>query len=194
MKTIFLLNGPASSGKDSLASFLWWELPGGCFIDKFAYPLKQANKVMFSLSEKDFIDYDTNAELKNAKCDRFYGKSWRQVNIDLSEDFIKTHYGDDFFGRSLVERIKQKDGKVFLIPDSGFLSEAQVVVDAFGKENVFLIKLLRQGYTFAGDSRNYINGADLGIKEYSLINDDYHTFLNDGYNLIKGIINENSYS
>lgn len=186
---IFLLNGPPSSGKDSLATYI--EGINKTFtIDKFARPLKEANKGMFSLTEEEFKLYDNDAKMKNTPQDRFYGKSWRQVNIDLSEKFIKSNYDTKFFGLELVTRISNNEKKRILVPDSGFLEEAEPIVEKFGKNNVYLLKLHREGFTYKGDSRNYIDGEKLGIKTFNIVNDNLDKFLADASRIIYSLTYE----
>src|ERR1035437_4701349 len=182
-KQIFLLNGPPSSGKDSIGKYIT-DINKTFTVDKLAYPLKQACKVMFSLSDEEFLEYDTNVKLKVTPQERFYGVSWRQVNIDLSEKYIKHQYDSAFFGKSLASRIKNSSKERFLITDSGFMEEVAPLVATFGVDNVFLIQLHRDGYTFVGDSRSYLDGDKLGIKRYILTNDNLDKFLNDATNLI----------
>lgn len=180
---IFLLNGPPSSGKDSLAAYI--ESINKTFaIDKFAKPLKEANKGMFSLTDEEFKLYDNDPKMKNTPLDKFYGKSWRQVNIDLSEKFIKGNYDVKFFGLELAKRISSNDKTRILVPDSGFLEEAEPIVEKFGRQNVYLLKLHREGFTYKGDSRNYIDGGQLGIKTFDIINDNYDKFLADASRII----------
>ena len=153
-------------------------------MDKLAYPLKQACKAMFSLTDEQFNLYDNDAAWKVQPQDKFYGVSWRQVNIDLSEVFIKRHYDMAFFGRSLVTRIKNSDKQLFIITDSGFVEEVAPLIHEFGAENVHLIKLYRLGCTFAGDSRKYLDADQLGITEYMLNNVNLDTYLACGSELI----------
>ena len=182
-KQIFLLNGPPSSGKDSLAAYITG-INGRFKMDKLAYPLKQACKVMFSLTDEEFKLFDSDPTWKNKPQDRFYGVSWRQVNIDLSEVYIKHQYDSAFFGKSLVSRIKASDKEFFLITDSGFMEEVAPLIAEFGAENVHLLQLHREGYTFAGDSRNYLDGAKLGLDPYILYNTNLDAFLQHATNLV----------
>jgi hypothetical protein len=186
MKQIFLLNGPPSSGKDSLANHMA-KLNSLFAIDKMAYPLKQANKMLFSLTDAEYDEYESNAVLKNTPQERFYGKSYRDIQIELSEKFIKVYYDDEFFGKSLASRIKQSPKEKFLVPDSGFSGEAKALIREFGAENVILIKLFREGFGYSGDSRNYISAAALGIQGYELQNVDLKEFLITGTMLINGL-------
>ena len=183
MTKVFLLNGPASSGKDTLAAYI--KGVNSTFdIDKMAYPLKLANKVLFSLTDEEFRIFDTDPKVKNTPQDRFFGKSWRQVNIDLSEKFIKTNYDMSFFGKSLVSRLKNNPKKRILVPDSGFLEEAMPLIQEFGAKNVHLIQLHREGFTFEGDSRAYIDLSEFGVKTHHLHNDILMKFEKDGERLI----------
>jgi hypothetical protein len=187
-KKIFLLNGPPSSGKDSLANHIVRN-NGAYTIDKMAYPLKQANKMLFSLTDAEYEEYEGNAVLKNTPQERFYGKSYRDIQIDLSEKFVKMNYDDEFFGRSLAARINNLSNPhaKILVPDSGFAGEARAVIREFGAENVYLIKLFREGFGYSGDSRSYISAAALGIKGFELRNSYLKDFLDDGTKLINGL-------
>lgn len=162
---VILLNGPARSGKDSLAHAFAAYANGRLVtseVTKFAKPLKESAHRLFGFD----LPHDAFEAVKDVPQDYLHGKTWRQVYIAVSELLFKPLFGADIFGRMLVDeiellqKISKEDGEdptdYFLVSDSGFAAEAQAVVDRFGAENVILVRLERDGYTFAGDSRGYI--------------------------------------
>lgn len=188
---IFLLNAPPFCGKDSLGNWCVSHGQEGYVKEKMAYPLKKANQELFSMSDEEFQLFDNDPAWKNKPQERFYGKSWRDVNIDLSEKYIKKNFDIEFFGRSLVSRIKNNKSsfKNFVISDSGFREEAIPLVKEFGNDNVFLIRLYRPNHDFAGDSRSYWDHKSLGIQEFELHNDgDELSFVINGLNLIQSLV------
>lgn len=178
---LFLLNGPPDSGKDSLANFV---VKNDRTFGKMAaaFPIKEAMRAFFGLSDSEYNQLETNKVLKNQPLDRLGNKSWRQVNIDFAEKFIKKQYGPKIFGKRLVARINQvrgpKQGYNIMISDCGFTEEVEPLVAEFGAKNVHVIKLARKDCDYSKDSRGYIDCKKLGIGEYFLVNhgkeSDYH--------------------
>jgi hypothetical protein len=80
--------------------------------------------------------------------------SKREVLIHMSENVIKPSFGKDAFGKALVSQLPYV-GVVF-ISDSGFPEELQPVINHVGADNVLVVRIQRQGCTFKGDSRNYL--------------------------------------
>ena len=163
---VILLNGPARSGKDSLAnSFTRLAHDEGLKAEvvKFAGPLKEMVHRAFGLPEA----HDSQESCKDTPLPQLFGKTPRQVYIALSETFMKPMLGTGIFGRlladeiELLEKIAKEDGEpgadFYLVSDSGFFTEAAVVVDRFGLDNIILVHLERDGYDFTGDSRGYIS-------------------------------------
>jgi hypothetical protein len=112
------------------------------------------------------------------------GVSYREAQIKLSELYAKPLFGLDIFGRLFIERvyngyaraiknevITQDDVLVVLVPDSGFVVEAEPVVAEFGARNVALFNIYREGHSFEGDSRSYLSLDHLGVNRVRLIND-----------------------
>lgn len=167
---IVLFNGPPRSGKDTAAS-----IAQGLFynsqIMKFAMPLKRAVAALyFGGHMEDFKEYDE--ELKSIPQEVFYGKSAREVQIAISEVLMKPLHNQYIFGNILVRDIMRlpTETEVIFIPDSGFVSEAEVLIDTFGPDNVLLINLYREGTDFNNDSRNYIDLKHLGVQNIHLYN------------------------
>ncbi len=94
---------------------------------------------------KDMKQFDINGTL----C------SQREALIHMSENIIKPVFGKDSFGKAMVESLPS-EGIVF-ISDGGFPEEVQPVIDHVGEDNLLIIRIRREGVTFEGDSRQYLN-------------------------------------
>src|SRR5690606_28439189 len=75
----------------------------------------------------------------------------RDELIELSEKHIKPRFGEDFFGRQLVKRLRELEDCLCLVPDSRFPEEIKPVVDAFPGE-CMIIRITRKGHDFTSDS------------------------------------------
>ncbi len=169
-KKIILFNGPAGSGKDTAAN-LFKELYGdNTFAYKMALPLKEACHKLLGLEgsledleplkaekikfivRKEFDYYPSPTSVVN-DCGEM---TLRQFYIHVSENFMKPMFGQYIFGDLAVENIKNSTKPIVTVSDSGFAPEALPILKAFPKEDVFLVRIFREGKTFSGDSRGYI--------------------------------------
>lgn len=178
---IFLLNGPPRAGKDTAAARLSHFYSGGSKgLKKFAAPIKDAVTAIYhGGNREEFNRFDT-AELKDTPQEVYFGKTCRQVQIGVSENFLKPFHNDSgIFGKILrndIQRDLETDNdwvfKTYFISDSGFRPEAEILIEEFGAENVILFRIFREGYTFKGDSRGYITLKDLGVREFDIHNQE----------------------
>ena len=156
---VVFLNGPPGSGKDYAANVLT-ECPDLTVEHwKFAQPLRD---MLFALLEGDEGQYDN---IKSSVI-RPYNVTGRQIMIDMSEYFMKPCYGKDIFGQiaqgRLAEYIQNNDQlgnehpDIIVFSDCGFRDELLPVIKLIGEENCFLIRLHRDGHTYEGDSRSYV--------------------------------------
>lgn len=176
-RRVVLFNGPPYCGKDSAAEALLQtsiQNLGFMNLDRFSMPLKRAFAGIMSLN----ITAGGTVDLWEAKKDEIIpmlGSSYRQWQIDFSECFMKPLYGPDIFGQLLVERFERrtmgyKADVTLLVPDSGFVPEANVVL-ARGYD-VLLLRIHRPGKDFSSDSRSYIElGPRPNLLELDLQND-----------------------
>lgn len=200
MTKVILLNGPARSGKDTLATHIEYSI-SGCIGTKFAEPMQEFWKSIFSaavLEDDDFVKY-TDGDKKN-EAHPALGFSFRSGMIDLSEQYIKPRYGLDFFGKVAALSIETRlaflrnigfPANCAVISDSGFKEEAVAIIEKFGAENVLLIKLYRPGYTFADDSRNYINLDEFNVETRELQNIELDQFKTDGIAMVREFVERN---
>lgn len=200
MTKVVLINGPARSGKDTLAKeaknhFL------SAYEFKFADVMHNFwQDVFFSMHDYDEAMSRTDGDLKSDPSP-VLGLSYRQCMIATSEDFIKPILGNDFFGRLTAAQIAKGEALekelyrsdpnfqyVALVSDSGFKEEAVAVIEKFGSENVLLLHLYRNGYTYSGDSRGYIHLDEFGVKTVNLENITLEQFTREGVQIIRDFV------
>mgnify|MGYP001544900178 CR=1 FL=1 len=175
---VVFLNGPPGSGKDYAADVLMHDSGLHVETHKFAAPIKRSIAILCNTSVRAMENNKTKVMLP-------YGVTGRQMMIDFSDKWMKPAYGKDIFGKILAEHIgaimqmHEQDEKLgltgkpdetgmpvgnpdlFVITDSGFDYEAEHVLKLFGNDNALLIRLHRDGHTFDGDSRSYIEMPDV---------------------------------
>lgn len=152
MKTkVVILNAPSKSGKDAVAEHM---CGNGLPYARREFKDKLYDLVMciYGVNEGDFFRiYSSDKELP-LEC--FGGLSVRQAMIKVSEEVIKPNFGKDYFGKQLAGSLV--GGMVNVVSDGGFIEELVPVIEAVGEENILIIRIAREGYTFKGDSRAYL--------------------------------------
>lgn len=161
-----LLNGPPKCGKDTAVSHL---IPYLHFHHlKFAAPIKRMVCALLNISMKELEEKKDEPyhmlQLANGAILAEYG-TIRQLLIHLSEKVLKPLYGEHFFGKVLWNDAKSTTEKLFLVSDSGFLPEANYLIDKAGVKNVLVLRIYREGCTFENDSRSYWNPGYAPLKE-----------------------------
>jgi len=155
MPRYILVNGAPRSGKDTIAKHFVNTYPKRSFFERFSRPHKEAFAAMACADIDEWFDVPLYERDKSAIIP-WLGVSYRQWQIDFSEKFMKPLYGNDIFGRMLVDRTTGFFGATpIIIPDCGF----QVEVDCLKDERCLLIRVGREGYTFENDSREYVEPA-----------------------------------
>jgi hypothetical protein len=193
MGKIILLNGPPSSGKDTAARHIrtWyaknysfnadsanWSAYNKCLLDRMSMPIKRAFAGTLGLPITKDGAVEPWESMKEEIIPEF-GVSYRQWQIDFSENFLKG-YRDEIFGQLLAARIKRRFEKgivnLIVVPDCGFSTEIDVLYKEFAREDILLIRCHRLGFTFQGDSRSYVR-APAGCAIFDPINSLQHEYL-----------------
>ena len=87
--------------------------------------------------------------------------SIREAMIYVSEVIVKSRFGEDWFGQARVRKMKGFDGycpfpPIFCDDSCAFVDELHPLIKYLGQENILLLRIHRDGFTFEGDSRDYI--------------------------------------
>lgn len=185
MLKIVVFNGPARSGKDCAAEYMC-DITDNGYHKAFKDELFKicANTLGISVEDyqtdydrqtpdkvwwmKDLVSISTSASMVSPREQNVF--SQREFLIHMSENVIKPSFGKDAFGKAFVNSLPE-EGIVF-VSDSGFKEELQPVIDHVGTENVLVLRLTREGYSFDGDSRDYLTPEmfDDKVKFYQIDN------------------------
>ena len=171
---VVLLNGPPKSGKDTIADALVQAVgPLWSVNYKLSSVLKATARAMFSLSNTQYnaLERPENKDKKGYAV--LSNKSWREVLISLSEDYIKPTYGEDVFGIAAAKALNTFSSSGYshvFISDSGFKEEAETLVTMCPTCNFTLMRLHRADTNFSNDSRSYWFNNDL-MHEYVVVNE-----------------------
>lgn len=172
MAHVILLNGAPGCGKDTLANYL---MANGTAQRKLSFKAPMFEIAMAMLGRDVFYEYMEAYNDRARKEIPFTGTPGmtpREFMIYISEKCIKPVFGNDYFGKRLVESIGDA---TCVVSDCGFAKEIHPILKA--GHQVTLIRLHRQGFTFDGDSRShiYLTPWNHG-KEYT----EHDVFLFDG--------------
>lgn len=173
MQYIIGLNGPPRSGKDTVGNMLRFLLDQECDIpthlDHLARPMRQMAMSLVGLNPNDFQLYTTEKDKPQALLRKSLGgdsDSIRKLMIATSENFIKPKYGQDFWGRKLMDDHKWIDlgyPGILIVPDIGFPAEVDLF-DSFREKvppvHTLIVQLQRPGYGWEGDSRVECKGVN----------------------------------
>jgi len=166
---IILVNGPPRVGKDTVGNALALEIGGT--VEKLAKELKERTHALYCLFELNGspLRHDWFEKSKDRPMDEFRGLTPRDAYIAVSEQYLKPMHGEDILGHLLLERLQGREkllGGVcrWIITDSGFQQEAEVLETYYGSNHCMLVRLHREGCNFEGDSRGYIDLSHLGVR------------------------------
>lgn len=160
-------NGPPRSGKDTLAGMVREHMiQQGLAEEKIreeslSLPLRQ---IAFAMVGWIYVEGVTDPRDYDLFKDRFfpaYGKTGRELMIDVSERFMKLVYATEVFPMQMLTR-NESFGGVLLVRDTGFQLELAPLIRAVGTRNVYVVRVQREFTTFEGDSREWVNHPDSG--------------------------------
>lgn len=156
LKQVLILNGPPNSGKDVAAEVMCGRL-NNVYHREFKTKLFEMALVITGLTKGDW-DYLYDRTRKDTSCEECFGRSPRQLLIDISEKMIKPQFGKMYFGEAAARSLNPG---INIFSDGGFYEEVLPLIETCGAENVVIARIGREGCTFEGDSRNYLKEEDL---------------------------------
>lgn len=165
MKTIFILNGPPNSGKDTLASFM--TVKYGAQWLQFKDKLFELAMSISNIDNYTWYERYNNRQLKDAPWDMLGNLSQREFLIKISEEWVKPIFGKDYFGKMSKHKIDEISStptfvpkNIFVFSDGGFIEEINALKD--DDTQIIIIHLYRTNTSFNNDSRTYItiNGCE----------------------------------
>ena len=158
-KPILLLNAPPRAGKDTLATLL--ERIDNAFVCSFKQGVDVLADAVLSVAGIDNNVFKRWYDLDKEKARKeLGGMSCRQFYIHLSESLMKPIFGNDVFGKCLAKHIAQnvKDHhKYVVVAGVGFEEEVATLVDAFGRDNLYLVQWTADGCSYLTDSRKHLD-------------------------------------
>tara|TARA_Y100000310_G_scaffold326851_1_gene392322 strand:+ start:226 stop:810 length:585 start_codon:yes stop_codon:yes gene_type:complete len=173
---VVILNAPPNSGKDVAAQCMTGLL-GKHNIPSVHCEFKdKAHSIameLLSLTPDEYYSIYNNRELKEKVHSKFFGMSPRNFLQWVSEEVCKPMFGQDYFGKAAARLVG--DGHLSVFSDGGFLSELLPIIKKVGAGNVHIVRFARQGCTFKGDTRDFIQESP------ELAGVHFHNMQNDGY-------------
>lgn len=82
--------------------------------------------------------------------------SIREALIFTSECIAKPTFGKDYFGKARADKILHGENDLYVDSSCGFFEELPPLIETIGQENILLLRIHREGCTFEGDSRSFI--------------------------------------
>jgi hypothetical protein len=173
-KQIIILNGPPRIGKDTLRNKMSeWYKGRGIAVNhaSFKEPLIKLTCDFYEFPRQSWdnlYEYeDAGGSWKDSPNLYLNGMTPREALIHVSENVIKPTFGKGTFGTLLGQSLK--DG-INIIADGGFTEEVYGLWEAIDYEScrnmdeIIIVKLEEEGFTFGNDSRSYISvDCDLEI-------------------------------
>jgi hypothetical protein len=177
---IIFVNGPPGAGKDTVSKMLNdlinIRTSRRAILSKFTKPMDDVLKMMWDacyLNHK-YSFHDVRETYKDQPVLHAGGVP-RQALIDLSESWFKKYGGPTIMGRIAANYVDaNQDGRTtFIFSDSGFYQEAFGLMGnakSATPSEMVVVQVHREGHSFEGDSRNWLDARDLGTPLIQLDN------------------------
>jgi hypothetical protein len=162
-KKIIFLSGPPRVGKDTTGEYIRQIAGITTLLEKFSAPMKAAIPAMLQMP------FEVLEAQKEKPLDDLGLPSFRHLQQDMSEKWMKPLYGEDVFARFLAARIRQATENLIVVTDCGFQVEVDYLTKTFGAANILLLNLSRDGCSYAGDTRRPVHATE-GMQSVCLRN------------------------
>lgn len=153
-----IFNGPPGSGKDFAVEYL--NISPNTAHVTMKQKLLEIASIIHNI---DFFAIWEDGRKKDEPMKELDGVTPRQEVIRISEEVIKPHYGQEYFGKCAAQSIQDLSdagvANVFLFSDGGFIDEILPITEVV--DEVILIHLSREGCDFSDDSRDYVDYNEL---------------------------------
>ncbi|UNI76978.1 hypothetical protein KpnPVR702_26 [Klebsiella phage KpnP_VR702] len=166
---IIVLNAPPGAGKDTIAKRMA-EASTAFRLASMKEPMWDIAKAMLGTKYDEFVRLYNDRDTKEKAFEFLGGLSPRGFFIWISEKVCKPLFGERFFGERMLSRVQELKPYEVVLSDGGFPSELLPALEA--GETIMLVRLHREGFTFEGDSRDYIRAEDLPGEEFWTIDVD----------------------
>lgn len=168
IRTCLILNGPPGAGKDTIADIL-----AGMGYDK--HMMKETLYIdtanFFNVDVDELTERATDRILKEEPWHKLLLRSTdhyrdihitrvspREALIHVSENIIKPSQGPDYFGKAAANRCIERKSDLAVFSDGGFAAEIPPIQAIYDK--TLILRLRREGFDYAGDSRSYLEGFE----------------------------------
>lgn len=180
---VIMFNAPPRAGKDTACEILMRKFPESVKYEYFKeYLYKESAKVL-GLDFNFWASVCQNGDLKDKPMLRLQtggaegSLTPRDILINVAENILKPKHGKDCIANATAHKIaktiqqfKAEKGynPIIVVPDLGFPYEADAVRAIIPSAEVAVVHIKREGYTFEGDSRNYVPKAKYRIENTTL--------------------------
>ena len=180
---VIMFNAPPRAGKGTACEILMRKFPESVKYEYFKeYLYKESAKVL-GLDFNFWASVCQNGDLKDKPMLRLQtgeaegSVTPRDILINVAENILKPKHGKDCIANATAHKIaktiqqfKAEKGynPIIVVPDLGFPYEADAVRAIIPSAEVAVVHIKREGYTFEGDSRNYVPKAKYRIENTTL--------------------------
>lgn len=176
MDRVLILNGAPRSGKDTLSRLMFQGHIFEHFVrGSFKLPLQEVTAAILGMDLGDFLDqYES---IKDLPCPNGLPLTVRQLMIKISEEWVKPlggkrYFGDLAYSRALIDcafatrfPLQQVPGRTVVFTDGGFGEECLKFVECLGPQNVYIVRIHRDGHDFSQDSRRLLSADVDGLQD-----------------------------
>ena len=180
---VIMFNAPPRAGKDTACEILMRKFPESVKYEYFKeYLYKESAKVLgldfnfwASVCQKGDLKDKPMLRLQTGEAEG--SVTPRDILINVAENILKPKHGKDCIANATAHKIaktiqqfKAEKGynPIIVVPDLGFPYEADAVRTIIPSAEVAVVHIKREGYTFEGDSRNYVPKAKYRIENTTL--------------------------
>lgn len=185
MAKIIVMNSAPNTGKDTAADYVAEKYDAQHL--RFKDGLYKVAAMVAGVSVELMVFLATGRNTKEVPSHYFRVNgefvSPRQWLIHCSENVVKPLLGKDFFGKQLAQSITSD---LVVCSDGGFESEIIPLLEA--GHDVYVFRIERNGYTFAGDSRSYLPTSPLYKTFLVKNNGTLEQFLNKVGSIVDDIV------